>query len=81
MLTADNGPMNTQSDMFHVFSAWSVPSLYNESLFVGRSRLMDKGDISSGLKRWRSEANHPISCRTEVMNGGTTRPLPHRCST
>jgi hypothetical protein len=37
--SAGNGTMNTQSDTWHVFSVWSVQNLYNESLFVAKSRL------------------------------------------
>jgi hypothetical protein len=39
MLSADNEPINTQSDTWYMFSAWSMQSLYNENLFVARSVL------------------------------------------
>jgi hypothetical protein len=51
-----NGPMDTHSDTWHVFSIGSDPRLYNES-----------GSVARGLQNWNWELR---SCKSQE-NGNT----------
>jgi hypothetical protein len=69
--SAGKGPMNMQSHTWRIFSAWSVPVLYNETLFVARSRLENWNWEFRRIKRMtiKRSTTETTGMRTESFVG------------